>query len=318
MQDIKAIISSLQLDRDIRSDILSVYTRIAEAEGKVHGRPASEVHFHEVGAMDAVADVTAVCMLMHEIAPEQVIVSPVTTGYGAVRCAHGVLSVPAPATSLLLHGIPIAAGDLEGELCTPTGAALVGYFADKFGRMPVMTVSAEGYGMGTKDFPRANCLRVFLGETPEEEETEFRGEDELRDRIIELSCNIDDMTGEEIGYAVEQLFEEGAKDVYTAPIFMKKNRPGTLLCVLCAPEDREDLVYAIFRYTSTIGIRECVMDRYVLKRQTRRIETVEGPIHRKFVSGYGVERSKNEYEDLARIARDKDVALREAWNPGVK
>ncbi len=333
MQDIENMVSSLQVDAEVKSNVLSVYQRIAAAEGKVHGKAVSEIHFHEVGAMDAVADVTAVCMLMHEIAPEKVIASPMTTGFGSVRCAHGVLSVPAPATSLLLHGIPITAGDLEGELCTPTGAALVGHFANEFGRMPVMTVSAEGFGMGTKNFPRANCLRVFLGETVDDTTGAFPDktaavgninvnfaaaadvscpEDSLRDHIIELSCNIDDMTAEEIGFATERLMEAGAKDVYTAPIYMKKNRPGTLLCVLCAPDDREALVRAIFRYTTTIGIRECVMDRYVLKRQMESVETEEGILRRKKVFGYGVERSKSEYEDLAQMARKKDVALRDA------
>lgn len=164
MKDIEQLVGSLEVDEEVKADVLNVYKLIAEAEGSVHGMPAGEVHFHEVGTMDAVADVTAVCMLMREIAPDEVIASPVATGYGSVRCAHGVLPVPAPATALLLRGVPAYAGDIEGELCTPTGAALIKYFAQKFSQLPVMSTEAIGYGLGTKDFKRANMVRVFYGE----------------------------------------------------------------------------------------------------------------------------------------------------------
>ena len=165
MKDIEAVISGLALDDAVRADVLSVYRIIAEAEGEVHGRPAGEVHFHEVGAMDAVADVTAVCMLMHEIAADEIVASPVATGYGTVRCAHGLLPVPAPATAVILRGVPAYAGDVEGELCTPTGAALIKHFAEEYSQMPLMRTEAIGYGLGTKDFEKANCLRIFLGES---------------------------------------------------------------------------------------------------------------------------------------------------------
>lgn len=163
MKDIEDIISGLAVDDAVKEDVLNVYRIIAEAEGAVHGKPAGEVHFHEVGTMDAVADVTAVCMLMREIAPEEIIASPVATGYGSVRCAHGVLPVPAPATALILRGVPAYAGDIEGELCTPTGAALIKYFAQKYSQMPVMSTEAIGYGLGTKDFAKANVIRIFYG-----------------------------------------------------------------------------------------------------------------------------------------------------------
>ena len=165
MKDIKDIIGGLGLDADIKADILSVYHIIAEAEGEVHGKPAGEVHFHEVGAMDAVADVTAVCMLMHEISADEVAASPVATGYGSVRCAHGELPVPAPATALILKGVPAYAGEVKGELCTPTGAALIKHFAQRYSQMPLMSTNAIGYGLGTKDFEKANVLRVFIGKT---------------------------------------------------------------------------------------------------------------------------------------------------------
>ena len=163
MKDIEDIIRGLVIDDAVKEDVLNVYRIIAEAEGAVHGKPAGEVHFHEVGTMDAVADVTAVCMLMREISPEEVIASPVATGYGSVRCAHGVLPVPAPATALILRGVPAYAGDIQGELCTPTGAALVKYFAQKYSQMPVMSTEAIGYGLGTKDFAKANVIRIFYG-----------------------------------------------------------------------------------------------------------------------------------------------------------
>ena len=317
MQDIEALVDGLLLSEEIRRDVISVYKRIAEAEGAVHGRPAGEVHFHEVGSLDAVADITAVCMLIREIGADRILASPVATGYGSVRCAHGILPVPAPATALLLRGIPSYAGEENGELCTPTGAALIGHFAQGFSQMPVMRTLAVGYGIGSKDFKKANCLRVFLSETdgegecaccPEQKDLSAKG----KPKVSELSCNIDDMTGEEIGYATERLFEAGALDVYTIPIYMKKNRPGILLRVVSTEEKREELVKAIFRYTSTIGIRENVMERYVLHREIGTTEYDGNTIRKKEVAGYGVHRTKWEYEDLALCAREWDCSLREA------
>lgn len=165
MKEITGIINGLALDDEVKADVLSVYTLIAEAEGQVHGEPAGEVHFHEVGSMDAVADVTAVCMLMHDIGAERIAASPVATGYGTVLCAHGLLPVPAPATAVLLQGMPSYAGDIEGELCTPTGAALVKHFAQEYSQKPAMSAEATGCGLGTKEFEKATCLRVFLGES---------------------------------------------------------------------------------------------------------------------------------------------------------
>lgn len=300
MQDIERIVNGLNVEESIKQDVLAVYRQIAEAESKAHGKEVTEIHFHEVGTMDAIADVTAVCMLMKELAPECVIASPVATGYGAVRCAHGIMPVPAPATAHLLQGIPAYAGRIEAELCTPTGAALLRHFVNRFEQMPVMTTERIGYGMGKKDFDRANCVRAFLGETQDS-----------KDMIYALSCNVDDMTGEEMGFATEQLLLAGAREVFTTPVYMKKNRPGILLEVLVSPEDRERMVREIFKHTTTIGIREAKMDRYVLERNVKEAETVYGTIRKKEVSGYGVQRSKWEYEDLARIASGQGVSLRE-------
>ena len=300
MADIAHIISHLNISDKVRRDVLAVYDLIAQAESHAHGVPMEQIHFHEVGTMDAIADVTAVCYLMDKLGIEKVYASPVHVGSGQVRCAHGILPVPAPATAHILRGVPIYGGEIKGELCTPTGAALLKHFVSEFGKMPPMTVEKIGYGMGTKDFPAANCVRAMLGHT-----------DDSRDQIAALSCNLDDMTGEEIGFAMEQLLEAGALDVYTTAIGMKKNRPATMLTVLCRDDQKEAMVRLIFRHTTTLGIREAEFCRYTLQRQIETVETPYGPVRRKVVSGYGVSRSKAEYEDLAKIARQQGAGLRE-------
>lgn len=298
MHDIGHIVHELSVSDKVKRDILAVYELIAEAESHAHGVPVTEIHFHEVGTMDAVADVTAVCLLVERIAPDQVIASPVHVGSGQVRCAHGILPVPAPATAHILRDVPIYGGGIKGELCTPTGAALLKHFAARFGDMPVMKISAIGYGMGKKDFPAANCVRALLGET-----------EDAGDRIIELNCNVDDMTGEAVGFAMDALFTAGALEVYTVPIGMKKSRPGTLICVMCRESDREEMVRQLFRHTTTIGIRENIYKRYTLERSFETVQTGYGEIRKKISRGYGVIREKYEYEDLARAARENDIAV---------
>lgn len=302
LHDIEHIVRGyLHLPQAVQDDVMAVYGLIAEAESHAHGVPVTEIHFHEVGTLDAVADVTAVCLLMHRLAPDEVVVSPVHVGSGQVHCAHGILPVPAPATAFILRGVPIYGGSVRGELCTPTGAALLKHFATRFGAMPAMQVESIGYGMGKKDFEAANCVRAMLGET------ESRG-----DTVLELSCNVDDMTAEAIGFAMERLFAGGALEVYTVPIGMKKSRPGTLLRVMCRELDREAMLALLFRHTTTLGVRETVTRRYVLDRKLETLETPCGPVRRKVSSGYGVRREKYEYDDLARIAREKNISLREA------
>lgn len=295
---IEHILSHINISDKIRKDVMAVYGLIADAESKAHGIPVSEIHFHEVGNLDAVADVTAVCLLMDKLAPDKVIVSPIHVGSGQVHCAHGILPVPAPATAHILQGCPIYGGKIYGELCTPTGAALLKYFADDFGEMPVMRISAIGYGMGKKDFEAANCVRAMLGET-----------DFSKDEMYELNCNVDDMTAEQIGFAMECFFKAGAVEAFTIPINMKKSRPGTLICVLCSGELKEALIQAIFKYTSTAGIRETKVQRSVLQRRISEIGTPYGILHRKDYSGYGVKRSKYEYDDLARIASTHQISI---------
>ena len=255
--------------------------------------PITEVHFHEVGTMDAIADVVAVCMLINEIAPDKIVASPVHVGAGKVRAAHGVLPVPAPATAFILKDVPIYGGRIQGELCTPTGAALLKHFVQSFGDMPVMKVEKIGYGMGKKDFEAANCVRALLGES-----------DASGNVVCELTCNVDDMTGEMVGHAMEELFAAGAFEVYTVSVGMKKSRPGIMFCVMCREEDKDKMIKLIFRHTTTIGIRENISRRYTLDREIENLRTPYGYVRRKTSRGYGVERSKLEYDDIARISRE--------------
>ena len=300
MADIQERLKSFSIPETVKNDVMAVYNIIAEAESTVHGVPVSEIHFHEVGSLDALADITAVCMLMHEISPDKVIASPVHAGSGTVRCAHGILPVPAPATAHILKGIPFYSDNIKGELCTPTGAALLKYFADEFGSMPAMQVRNIGYGMGKKDFERANCVRVMLGESAG-----------AKDEVFELSCNLDDMTGESIGFALERIMEAGARDVYTVPIGMKKSRPGVMLCAICSEDKRQAVAEAMFRYTTTIGIREAHFNRYVLEREFSKAETSYGTINIKTSKGYGVEKRKAEYDDVSRLAKENGLTLDE-------
>ena len=302
LHDIEHIVRGhLSLPATVADNVMAVYRLIADAESKAHGKPVSEIHFHEVGTMDAIADITAVCLLMHRLVPDEIIVSPVHVGSGQVHCAHGILPVPAPATATILQDVPIYGGSIQGELCTPTGAALLKHFANSFGDMPVMRTSAIGYGMGQKDFPAANCVRALLGERSA-----------ASDDVIEICCNIYYMTGEAIGYDFDKLFAAGALDVYTIPIGMKKSRPGHLLHVICREADKDALVRALFAHTTTIGIRENRFRRYTLDRRIETIETADGPVRRKCSTGYGVSREKFEHDDLARIADAQGLSLREA------
>lgn len=302
LEEIRATIDRFDLPQQVKTDAIAVYELLAQAESVVHGIPVTDIHFHEVGRLDAIVDITAVCYLMQLLQPERVMASPVCVGSGMVRCDHGILPVPAPAVAYLLQGIPMYSGKLETELCTPTGAALLRYFVDDYDDMPIIRTQATGYGIGKKEFAWLNAVRAFYGEM----------ECTTQDEIVSLSCNVDDMTGESVGFATEQILAAGAKEVFTVPIQMKKNRPGILLTVFCHPEDEELMVRKIFQYTTTIGIRKQSYERYVLDRQEVDLETQEGVIRRKEVEGFGVSRSKLEYEDVARVARKYGISIEEA------
>ncbi len=301
LSETEHIIEGLNIPEKIKKDILGVYNLLAAVESEVHGVPVSDIHFHEVGTLDAIADITAVCMLMDRLAPDAVFASAVHVGSGSVKCAHGILPVPAPATALLLKGVPVYGGNIEGELCTPTGAALLKYYVSRFGQMPVMEIEKIGYGMGMKNFERANCVRAFLGHTSD-----------VSDRIAQLSCNVDDMTAEEIGFAMDRLFEGGAKEVFTVPAGMKKNRPGTMICVICSREDEDRMARLLFKHTSTIGVRVSEMERFIMDRELETLHTKYGDVRVKKSGGYGIKRSKYEYDDVVAIAKREDISFRKA------
>ena len=302
LADIHAMIDAFPLPEAVREKARRVYGLIAQAEAEAHGVEAGEVHFHEVGALDAVIDVTGVCYLLYLLAPDAVCASPVTMGSGTVRTAHGLLPVPAPATAKLLTGVPVTAGDIQAELCTPTGAALLRTFAGSWGVMPDGVIQGCGHGCGTKDFPRANCLRAFLVD-------DLSRAEEPNDEVTELKANIDDMTGEALGLALERLLEAGALGVSYAPAAMKKNRPGVLLTCLCRPGDADRLASEVLRHTSTFGVRRMDCRRYALAASMDAVETPWGTVPRKTGTGYGITKSKPEYGVLAEIAAERKVPL---------
>lgn len=326
LHDIHHIIDDLKLPEAVRTDILAVYRLIAEAESKAHDKPVSEIHFHEVGTMDAIADIASVCLLLHKLAPDQIIASPIHVGSGQVKCAHGILPVPAPATAYILKDIPIYSGSIQGELCTPTGAALLKHFVTRFDQMPLMTPASTGYGMGTKDFPAANCVRAILGESFAENQPET---------ICELSCNVDDMTGEDIAFAIETFLQNGALDAFTVPCTMKKGRPGVLVTVLCKDPDQKQMTKLILQHTTTLGVRSAIKKRWVLSRTESEtvipddmLANVTAPdmpaeskahelkttgddctIRSKTSTGFGITRNKYEHDDLEKIARTYGLTL---------
>ena len=326
LHDIHHIIDDLKLPEAVRTDILAVYRLIAEAESKAHDKPVSEIHFHEVGTMDAIADIASVCLLLHKLAPDQIIASPIHVGSGQVKCAHGILPVPAPATAYILKDIPIYSGSIQGELCTPTGAALLKHFVTRFDQMPLMTPASTGYGMGTKDFPAANCVRAILGESFAENQPET---------ICELSCNVDDMTGEDIAFAIETFLQNGALDAFTVPCTMKKGRPGVLVTVLCKDPDQKQMTRLILQHTTTLGVRSAIKKRWILSRtesetvipndvlanvtvpdkpagsKAQELKTTgnDCTIRSKTSTGFGITRNKYEHDDLEKIARTYGLTL---------
>ena len=303
------IIGGLALPREVRENAGAVYDAIARAEAQAHGCDVGDVHFHEVGALDAVADVVGGCYALYLLRPDLITASPVHVGSGTVECAHGIMPVPAPATTNLLKGVPTYGGTIRGELCTPTGAALLKTFAASFGPMPLMVTEKIGYGVGTKEFPQqANCVRAFWGESREEANGE----------ITELVCSIDDMTPEALAFACARLLEAGALDVYTTPGTMKKGRPGHVLTVLCAPEREAERARQTLAQTTTNGLRARRCGKYFLTPGAGRVQTQWGPVGVKLARGYGVTHAKPEFEDAAALARAHGLPYRTVFEEAMK
>ncbi len=298
--EISHMISHLDVSDTVKRDAQKIFGLIAEAESHVHNVPITDIHFHEVGTKDAVADVVSFCLLKEMLCAEKIRASYVVTGFGKVKCAHGILPVPAPATAYLLKGIPTKRGSIEKELCTPTGAAILKYFADFDREDVILRYDAVGYGMGERDLEAANCVRAFLCDG------------ESMDKAAWLACNIDDMTAEQIGYAMEKFLAEGALDAWTVPVGMKKGRPGTMINVLCREDDTDKFVSLVFKHTTTLGIRKSVHNRYTLSRTSEAVNTPLGTVHLKRSEGYGVSRKKYEYSDIAAAADAGDYSFDEA------
>lgn len=300
LDEIRSIIATLNVSEGVKDSARQVYDCLAAAESKAHGRPIEQVHFHEVGALDALADVVAVSLLIDEIAPDRILSTPLNAGGGTVRCAHGILPVPAPATANILLGIPWH-GDHEsvGELLTPTGAALLRHFVDDFVPMPVLSVKKIGYGLGHRDTPgAANLVRALLAE-------DYLSESGPNSEIVKLECNIDDMTGEDLAFALSRIMAAGAVDVSTSAIMMKKGRPGLLLTALCHADVADAVAISILRETTTFGVRRMDCLRYELDRTIIESEGQRTKLGR----GYGIEKSKVEFEDRARIANDNGLPI---------
>ena len=297
---ILAQIEHLKLPAQVKSNAAAIYQLIGNAEASVHNTTLEQIHFHEVGTMDALADVCGCALLMYLIAPGKILSSPLHVGSGFVRCAHGVLPVPAPATTELLKGLPFYSGSTKGELLTPTGAAILRHYVEAFQQMPVMTLEQTGYGMGQKDFETANCVRAFLGDV---------ATGDYDDKILSISCNLDDMTGEAISFASESLLNAGALDVYTIPIQMKKGRPGIILTCLCPLPEKETFTRLFFQHTTTRGVRYAVYERAKLTSTFEAKDTSLGKIRIKKSSGYHATHEKPEFEDLKAIALSHGCSL---------
>lgn len=295
--DICEIINSLNIPNNVKNKAIKTYTLLAEAESIVHGTTIQNIHFHEVGTLDAIADIVVCSYLLYLLNPDKIICSPVNVGSSTVKCAHGILPVPAPATAELLKGIPYYKSDIKSELCTPTGAALIKANVTEFSEMPNMICSDIGYGLGKKEFDTANCVRVFIGDADDE--------------VIELVCNIDDMTAEDLAFACDILMKHGALDVTQSPITMKKSRLGTMLSVLCRAEDREKILSLIFKHTTTIGVREYKLNRHTLDRKIDKINTPFGDVRIKKSSGFNTQKEKPEHDDLAKIANVNNLSIDE-------
>ncbi|MDQ0219555.1 nickel pincer cofactor biosynthesis protein LarC [Peribacillus cavernae] len=300
------LITNSDLPERVKSRSSVVFQVIAEAEGKIHGMDPKDVHFHEVGAMDSIIDVIGVCLALENLNVGKIVASPVPTGSGKLKMAHGLYPIPAPATAELLKGIPLMNFEVEGELTTPTGAGFLNALVHEYGPIPPLTMETIGYGAGKKDFEHPNVLRAILFQ--EQEITN-------RETVIVLECQLDDVTGEQLGFVMEKLFESGALDVYYTPVIMKKNRPGTLITVLSKAENEKQLEELLLRETSTFGIRRAEWSRRALSRKFKKVESPYGDITVKIgYEGETIYQISPEYEEVKQAANLHHVSILEVYS----
>ena len=303
---IKHLIEASTLSEKVKQNSLAIFQRIGEAEAKIHGVDSESVHFHEVGAVDSIVDIIGACIGLEALGIEKIISSPLHVGYGTFTCAHGTYPIPGPAATEILRGVPIYAKEIEGELVTPTGAAIVATLASEFSKMPMMRVEKIGYGAGTRVYEKfPNVLRAVIGE--------LELEDATPDTISVIEANIDDLSPQIFGHLMEQVLAAGALDIFYTSVQMKKNRPGVLLTLLCAVSDREKFIDLIFRATTTLGVRHRDEKRVILRREFVTVETKFGAIKIKVARNQigEVMNVSPEFEDCRAAAISHQVAVRE-------
>ena len=313
LPEILKIIGAAPISEHARQTASAIFTALGEAEAKVHNVPVEAVHFHEVGAADAIVDIVCAAVGAEALEVERILASPLNVGGGTVKCVHGEMPVPAPATLELLKGIPVYSGEVQKELVTPTGAAIVKVLAAEFGPRPTMTTEQIGYGAGTRDFPQhSNVLRITVGDTVDHGE----GTDE---EIVVLEANLDDLSPQIIGYIADQVLTEGALDVFATPVQMKKGRPGTLLTILVKPQDEPKLRDLLFRESSTLGIRSRREQRHILARRHESVQTQWGAVRIKIGSrGDTDSQFAPEYEDCRIIAAEQRVPLKQVMQEALR
>ena len=307
LDDIESIITQSELPEDVKQDSVAVFRRLIAVEAAIHGANPDEVHLHEVGATDAIVDVVGSLLGLNLLETEKVYASDLRLGHGFVQCSHGLLPVPAPATLELLKGVPVTQVDVDGELVTPTGAAILTHVAEGFGPCPQMTLQSIGYGAGKREFEFPNLLRVLVGTTD-------LGAPRLSETITLLEANLDDMNPEFYDHVMQILFDAGALDVFLQPFQGKKNRPGVLLSVLCHPQAAQELSSIIFAQTTTLGIRQNTLERLCLERETVKVDTRYGQVRIKVAKlGGRIMNLSPEYEDCHRFALETGKPLKEVY-----
>ena len=315
LADISSIINDSKLDGRVKVRSLKMFSRLAEAEAKIHGKSIDEIHFHEVGAVDSIVDIVGAAICIEYMKPDKIMASEVQLGGGFVKCAHGTFPVPAPATAEILTGVPVRSGAVQFETCTPTGALILACNVDEFTAMDGLTISRTAYGIGQKDLDIPNVLRLFLadkaGKSPDENITsDFT--DNVKAWIIE--CNIDDMNPEVYGYVMDTLFDLGADDVFITPIIMKKARPASKLSVLCTSENKDVITDAILTQTTSLGLRSYQVDKMMLQREFSTLKTSYGEVTIKTAVYKGEKlKSKPEYEDCVRLARKHGIPVQQVY-----